>query len=108
MAQTAIIKSQSTTVSITTGFLAPFFHKRNNTTLPLSSSSLPLPSTSSIVTAHVEGLLGDVVVLALDNRLEALDRIGYLYIFSGRPGKLLGHVEWLREEIAEFCEPALP
>jgi hypothetical protein len=34
---------------------------------------------------HVEGLLGDIVVLALDDLLEGADRVGNLDVLAGMP-----------------------
>src|SRR5208283_2611508 len=45
---------------------------------------------------HVKRLLGDIVVLAFDDRLEALHRVGDLHVAPRRAGELLGHVERLR------------
>src|SRR5262249_8252435 len=44
---------------------------------------------------HEERLLGDVVVLALDDLLEALDRVGQLDVDAGLAGEGLGDVERL-------------
>src|SRR6266478_4058167 len=47
---------------------------------------------------HVEGLLRQIVVLALNDLAEALDCIFQLYIFAFQAGELRRHKEWLREE----------
>src|SRR3990172_576613 len=47
---------------------------------------------------HVEGLLRQVVVLALHDLLEAADRVGELHVLARVAGEGLGHVEGLREE----------
>src|SRR4029079_19360109 len=47
---------------------------------------------------HVEGRLGELVVLALDDRVEARDRVLELDVLAGRPGELLGDEVRLREE----------
>ena len=47
---------------------------------------------------HVESLLGDVVVLAVADFLEALDRVDQLHVLALEAGELLGHEEGLREE----------
>src|SRR5215472_623677 len=47
---------------------------------------------------HVEGLLGDVVVLAFNDCFESFHRVGDFHVASLRTGKLLGHMEGLREE----------
>src|SRR5712692_10419039 len=39
---------------------------------------------------HVEGLLGQLVVLALEDLLEALDRVPELHVLAGRTRELLG------------------
>src|SRR5213082_1131962 len=41
--------------------------------------------------AHEERLLGNVVVLALDQRLERGDRLGQRHEHAGLAGELLGH-----------------
>src|ERR687887_396870 len=47
---------------------------------------------------HVEGLLGKVVVLALDDLLEALDRVLEFHVAALLARELLGHEVRLREE----------
>src|SRR5436305_525108 len=47
---------------------------------------------------HVEGLLGEVVVLAVEDLLEAADRIVELHELARRAGAHLGDMERLREE----------
>src|SRR5690242_13682523 len=47
---------------------------------------------------HVEGALRDVVVLALDDFLEALDGVGDRHVLALQAGELLGDEERLREE----------
>src|SRR6266496_2472727 len=47
---------------------------------------------------HVEGLLGQLVVLAPDDLLEAADRVLELHVFAGRARELLGDEVRLREE----------
>src|SRR5205085_4458891 len=47
---------------------------------------------------HVEGLFGEVVVLAVDDLLEAADGVGGLDELAFEAGKLLGDEEGLREE----------
>ena len=42
-----------------------------------------------MVPLHVEGLLGNVVVLAFHDFLEAADGIGQLHVFAGEAGELL-------------------
>ena len=58
---------------------------------------------------HVEGLLRDGVVLAIDDFLEAADGIGDLDVLAGEASELLGNVEGLRQEAlnltgARHCE----
>src|SRR5208282_2935401 len=52
---------------------------------------------------HVEGAFGDVVVAALDDLLEAANRLGDRHVRAGRAGELLGNVERLREEALELA-----
>ena len=52
---------------------------------------------------HVEGLLGQVVVLAVDDLLEAADGVRELDVAPGRAGELLGHEERLREEALDLA-----
>src|SRR5579871_3522005 len=47
---------------------------------------------------HIESLLGDVIVLAFNNRFEALHSVGDLDVAPLCAGELLGHVERLRQE----------
>ena len=47
---------------------------------------------------HVEGLLGDRVVLAVHDLLEALDRLRDRHVLAGQPGELLRDEERLRQE----------
>src|SRR5436309_2043617 len=47
---------------------------------------------------HVEGLLGKVVALPIDDHLEPLDRVLERHVLARRAGEHLGHVEWLRQE----------
>src|SRR5947199_9562480 len=47
---------------------------------------------------HVEGLFGEVVVLAVNDLLEAADGVGGLDELAFEAGKLLGDEEGLREE----------
>src|SRR5690606_18774972 len=55
--------------------------------------------------AHEEGLLRNVVVLALEDLLEAPDRVLHLHVLAGNAGELLGHVEGLREEALDLARP---
>src|ERR1035437_2906085 len=52
---------------------------------------------------HVEGLLGDVVVLARDDLLEAAHGVGNLHISPWDAGELLGNVEGLRKELLHLA-----
>src|SRR5439155_25618561 len=47
---------------------------------------------------HVEGLLGEVVVLAVEDFTEAADRFLQGHVFPGPVGEHLGNEERLREE----------
>ena len=51
---------------------------------------------------HIEGLLRDVVVLALNNRLEPADGIFQLDVSTLEAGELLRHKERLREEALDL------
>src|SRR5947209_914422 len=50
--------------------------------------------------------LRDVVVLALEDLLEAPDRLGDRHVDAGGPGELLGDVERLREEALDAARAA--
>src|SRR5581483_11547424 len=50
-----------------------------------------------------ECLLGNVVVLAVDDLLEAANGVSHLHILAGDTGELLGHVEGLREEALDLA-----
>ena len=52
---------------------------------------------------HVESLLGDVVVLAFDDSLEAFYGVGDFHVTAGGTGELLGDVEGLRQEALHFA-----
>ena len=54
---------------------------------------------------HVEGLLGQLVVLAVDHFTEALHRIRKLDVATGLSGELLGDGEWLRQEPLNLARP---
>ena len=56
---------------------------------------------------HVERLLGDVVVLALDDLLEAAHRVLARHEHTGRSGELLGDEERLREEALDAARATL-
>src|SRR5687768_17797197 len=47
---------------------------------------------------QIEGLLRQIVVLAVDDFLEALDRVGNLHVLAFDAGELLRHEERLRQE----------
>src|ERR1700730_10239310 len=51
---------------------------------------------------HVKRLLGDIVVLAFVDFLEALYRVRDFNVAAGRAGELLGDVERLRQEALDF------
>src|SRR5438094_3850449 len=54
---------------------------------------------------HVEGLLGQVVVLALDDLAEAADGLRERHVDALVAGELLGHVEGLGEELLDLARP---
>src|SRR6187399_515370 len=54
---------------------------------------------------HVERALRDVVVLAVDDLLEALDRVGDRHVLALQAGELLGDEERLREEPLDLAGP---
>src|SRR5437763_1108236 len=54
---------------------------------------------------HVEGLLGQVVVLAVEDLREALDLVLELHVLAGRAGELLGDEVRLREEALDLPGP---
>src|SRR5207249_7099693 len=51
---------------------------------------------------HVEGLLGELVVLAVEDLLEALDRVLELDVLARGAGELLGDEVRLREEALDL------
>src|SRR4029079_7584614 len=54
---------------------------------------------------HVEGRLGQVVVLPSDDRVEARDRVLELHVLAGRARELLGDEVRLREEPLDLPRP---
>src|SRR5262245_25932755 len=54
---------------------------------------------------HVEGPLGNVVELAIDDLLEAADRLGDRHVLTTPPRELLGHEERLGEEALDLARP---
>src|SRR5215831_4637581 len=52
---------------------------------------------------HVEGRFRQVVVLAFDQALEALDGVGDVDQLAGRAGEYLGDVERLRQEALDLA-----
>src|ERR671925_995453 len=54
---------------------------------------------------HVEGLLGQVVVLAVEDLGEALDRVLELHVLARRAGELLGDEVRLREKALDLPRP---
>jgi hypothetical protein len=52
---------------------------------------------------HVEGLLGQLVVLAVEDLAEAADRVLELHVLAGRAGELLGDEERLRQEALDLA-----
>src|SRR6185436_593906 len=65
----------------------------------------PLGLLDGLVDAadHVEGLLGEVVVLALDDLAEPPDAVGERHVLPGRAREGLGHEEGLREEALDLA-----
>src|SRR5919109_5268908 len=54
---------------------------------------------------HVEGLLGQLVVLAVEDLGEALDRVLELHVLARRAGELLGDEVRLRQEALDLARP---
>ena len=54
---------------------------------------------------HVERLLGQVVVLAGDDGLEAADRVLERHVLAGAAGEHFGDVERLRQEALDLAGP---
>src|SRR5690554_768334 len=54
---------------------------------------------------HVEGLLGQLVILAVEDALEAADGVLEGHVLAGRPGEHLGHEERLRQEALDLARP---
>src|SRR5204862_200430 len=54
---------------------------------------------------HVEGLLGELIVLAVDDLLEARDRVLDLYVLARRARELLGDEVRLRQEALDLARP---
>src|SRR4029453_2911361 len=54
---------------------------------------------------HVERLLGQRVALAVDDHLEALDRVLQRNVLARRPGEHLGEGERLRQEALDLARP---
>src|SRR6266568_1400214 len=54
-------------------------------------------------TDHVERLLGQVIVLAVDDCLEAADRVLECHVLAGRPRKCFRDVERLRQEALDLA-----
>src|SRR5690606_19916608 len=52
---------------------------------------------------HVERLLGQVIVLAVHDGLEALDRVLQRHVLAGRAGEHFRNVERLREEALDLA-----
>src|SRR3989442_1967036 len=55
------------------------------------------------VADHVEGLLGQIVVLAVQELLEGADGVVDLHVLALEAGELLGHVEGLAEEALDLA-----
>src|ERR1700710_2894079 len=54
---------------------------------------------------HVEGALGEVVVLAVEDLAEAADGLGDRHVLAGAAGELFGDEERLREETLDLAGP---
>src|SRR3972149_3026767 len=54
---------------------------------------------------HVEGLLGEMVVLASDDALETLDGVLERHVLALLAGEVLGHREGLRQEALDLARP---
>src|SRR3954468_1367255 len=54
---------------------------------------------------HVEGALGEVVVLAVEDLAEAADRLRNRHVLAGAAGELFGDEERLREEALDLAGP---
>src|ERR1700709_64728 len=52
---------------------------------------------------HVEGALGEVVVLAVEDLAEAADGLGHRHVLAGAAGELFGDEERLREEALDLA-----
>src|SRR5580693_7037623 len=52
---------------------------------------------------HVEGGLGQVIVFALDQALEAADGVGQIDEHAGRAGEHFGDMERLRQEALDLA-----
>src|SRR5262249_21294721 len=73
---------------------------------PRSRSELPRLLDDVLDGAHhVEGLLGQLVVLPLHDLAEAADRLGQRHVDALEPRELLGDVERLREEALDLARP---
>src|SRR3990167_1449145 len=55
--------------------------------------------------AHIEGLLGNLVELAINQHLEALDGFFDLDVAALEPRELLGHEERLTQEALDLARP---
>jgi hypothetical protein len=54
---------------------------------------------------HVERLLRQVIVLAVDNRFEAMNRLLERDVLAWRAGECFRHMEWLRQKALDFSRP---
>src|SRR5438093_2354260 len=75
---------------------------RRSATLAGLGELLGLLHRLADVAHHVEGLLRELVVLALDDLLEALHGVGDLHVPARRARELLGDEERLREEALDL------
>src|SRR2546425_7629580 len=89
----------SSTVSATTSRIGVAISSvRRSATLRARRQLLRLVHRLADVADHVEGLLGQLVMLAVDDLPEALDGVRELDVAPRRTGELLGHEERLRQE----------
>src|SRR4029077_21029432 len=93
----------SSTDSVTTSRVGVAISSvRRSATLAARGELLGLVHRLADVADHVEGLLRQLVVLAVDDLAEALDRVGELHVTARLPRELLGHGERLRQETLDL------
>src|SRR5687768_6671004 len=77
--------------------------RRSAMLLALAAQLLGLVDGLADVADEIERLLRQLVVLALDDLLEALHGVADLHVAAGRAGELLGHEERLGEEALDLA-----